>query len=212
MPQNNPSFDWYDAWVMEGSEGLLEIHCSQCLEQKLVKTWGGWQESHLLSQSSPIPRGSTSPNTDVLEVGLDGVGTSRPVWRKQIGCLTLPYHIGQFLVSAPRFAAYLATLDWSPVLNTHRLCPVLLKTFCVIDATALRCVSPSSLSGQSQHYSSYKSHTTLNGSVGIARNGAFIFVSQLFSGPIDDHQHVIESGFLGRRWRLYQLAAASWQL
>ena len=58
---------------------------------------------------------------------------------------------------------------------------------------------------------SYKSHTTLNGLVGIAHNGAFILVSQLFSAAILDHQHVIDSGFLRSCWRLYQLAAASWQ-
>ena len=40
-------------------------------------------------------------------------------------------------------------------------------TFLIIDATELRCERPSSLSLQSQHYSSYKSHTTLKGLVGI---------------------------------------------
>ena len=57
----------------------------------------------------------------------------------------------------------------------------------------------------------YKSHTTLNGLVGIARNGAFILVSQIFSAAIGDNQDVKDILFLRSSWRLYQLAAASWQ-
>lgn len=70
------------------------------------------------------------------------------------------------------------------------------KTFVIIDATELRVQTPSELSAQSQHYSDYKSHTTLKGLVGIAPNGAFTFLSQLYSGVISDRQLVIESGFL----------------
>lgn len=69
-------------------------------------------------------------------------------------------------------------------------------TFIIIDATELRCEVPSSLSLQSQLYSRYKAHTTLKGLVGIAPNGSFIFISQLFTGSISDKQLVIESGLL----------------
>ena len=69
-------------------------------------------------------------------------------------------------------------------------------TFIIIDATELRCQIPSSLSLQSQLYSSYKSHTTVKGLVGIAPNGAYTFISQLYTGCISDRQLVIESGIL----------------
>ena len=51
------------------------------------------------------------------------------------------------------------------------------KTFMIIDATELRVETPSELSTQSQHYSEYKSHTTLKGLVGIAPNGVFTILS-----------------------------------
>ena len=55
-------------------------------------------------------------------------------------------------------------------------------TLLIIDATELRCERPSSLSLQSQHYSSYKSHTTLKGLVGIVPSGMFTFISPLYTG------------------------------
>lgn len=70
------------------------------------------------------------------------------------------------------------------------------KTFCIIDATELRCQTPSSLSTQSKIYSTYKTHTTQKGRVGIAPNGAFTFISELYSGAISDGQLVMECGFL----------------
>ena len=70
------------------------------------------------------------------------------------------------------------------------------NTFAIIDATELKCETPSSLSLQSQLYSSYKSHTTLKGLVAIAPNGAFVFVSELFAGSISDRQLFQESGIL----------------
>ncbi|XP_065199188.1 uncharacterized protein LOC135830965 [Sycon ciliatum] len=69
-------------------------------------------------------------------------------------------------------------------------------TFIILDATELRCEIPSSLSLQSQLYSSYKSHTTVKGLVGIAPNGTFTFISQLFTGCISDKQLVVESGII----------------
>lgn len=68
------------------------------------------------------------------------------------------------------------------------------STIAIIDATELFCEVPSSLSAQSQHYSAYKSHTTLKSLVAIAPNGAFIFVSELFSGSISDRDLYLQSG------------------
>ena len=60
------------------------------------------------------------------------------------------------------------------------------KVFIIIDTTELWVQTPSELSTQSQHYSDYKSHTIVKGLVGIASNGAFIFLSQLYTGAISD--------------------------
>ena len=68
------------------------------------------------------------------------------------------------------------------------------NTFLIVDATELWCERPSSPSLQSQHYSCYKSHTTLKGLVGIAPNGHVAFVSQLLTASISDRQLVSKSG------------------
>ena len=60
----------------------------------------------------------------------------------------------------------------------------------------LRCEVPSSLPLQSQLYSTYKSHTTFNGSIGIIPSGAIAFVSELFTGSISDHELFEQSGLL----------------
>ena len=70
------------------------------------------------------------------------------------------------------------------------------NTRCIIDCTELFCQSPSSLNTQSCLYSSYKSHVTYKGLVGIAPSGAVIFVSQLYDGSISDKEIVSRSGFL----------------
>ena len=60
-----------------------------------------------LATKLSVPRGSTCPNTDVFKVGPDEARTSGPVWHKQIGCCLITW----VNVSAPTFAAYLATPD-----------------------------------------------------------------------------------------------------
>ena len=70
---------------------------------------------------------------------------------------------------------------------------------CIIDCTELFCQSPSSLNTQSCLYSSYKSHVTYKGLVGIAPSGAVIFVSQLYDGSISDKEIVNKSGFLKKK-------------
>ena len=66
-------------------------------------------------------------------------------------------------------------------------------TFIIIDATEIKCESPSNLFPQSQHYSTDKSHTTLKGLVGIAPNGFFTLLSQLFIGSICDKELVYQT-------------------
>lgn len=74
------------------------------------------------------------------------------------------------------------------------------STGCIIDCTELFCQRPSSLAIQSALYSSYKSHVTYKGLVGIAPSGAITFVSELFDGSISDQQIVRRSGFLQSQW------------
>ena len=45
---------------------------------------------------------------------------------------------------------------------------------------------PSSFRAQSQTYSSYKSHNTAKGLIGIAPNGFVSFISNLYGGNISD--------------------------
>ena len=58
------------------------------------------------------------------------------------------------------------------------------------------CQSPFSLNIQSCLYSSYESHVTYKGLVGIAPSGAVIFASQLYDGSISDKEIVNRIGFL----------------
>lgn len=66
----------------------------------------------------------------------------------------------------------------------------------IIDCTELYTETPSSLVLQSQTYSTYKSHNTWKGLVGIAPNGALTFVSSLYSGSMSDQEITKMSGLL----------------
>ena len=72
------------------------------------------------------------------------------------------------------------------------------KTRCIIDYTELFCQIPSSLNIQSSMYSSYKSHVTYKGLLGISPSGAIMFVSQLYPGSVSDKEIVRRSGFLNK--------------
>ena len=72
------------------------------------------------------------------------------------------------------------------------------STRCVIDCTALFCQRPSSLYSQSCMYSSYKSHVTFKGLVGISPSGAISFISQLYKGSISEKEIVARSGLLNK--------------
>jgi hypothetical protein len=56
----------------------------------------------------------------------------------------------------------------------------------IIDCTEIFTQKPSSLIGNSQLYSSYKSHATFKCLIGIAPHGPVTFVSNLFSGSVSD--------------------------
>ncbi|XP_065675862.1 uncharacterized protein LOC136092071 [Hydra vulgaris] len=72
------------------------------------------------------------------------------------------------------------------------------KTRCIIDCTELFCQIPSSLNIQSSMYSSYKSHVTYKGLLGISPSGAIIFVNQLYPGSVSDKEIVRRSRFLNK--------------
>ena len=66
----------------------------------------------------------------------------------------------------------------------------------IIDGTELKCQTPSSLVLHSETFSSYKSHTTFKGLIGIAPSGHITFISQLYAGSISDREITIRSGLL----------------
>lgn len=70
------------------------------------------------------------------------------------------------------------------------------STRVIIDCTEIKCEMPSSLLLNTELFSSYKNHTTLEGLIGIAPNGAVTFISQLYTGSISDREILIRSGFL----------------
>lgn len=70
------------------------------------------------------------------------------------------------------------------------------KTRVIIDGTEIKCQTPSSLVLHSEMYSTYKSHTTFKGLIGIAPSGHITFISQLYAGSISDREITVRSGIL----------------
>ncbi|XP_052454900.1 uncharacterized protein LOC128015255 [Carassius gibelio] len=66
----------------------------------------------------------------------------------------------------------------------------------VIDCTELRCQTPSSLLLQSEVFSTYKSHCTFKGLIGMAPHGAITFVSSLYAGSVSDKELFKQSGIV----------------
>ena len=66
----------------------------------------------------------------------------------------------------------------------------------ILDCTEIFIEKPSCFRAQSATYSSYKSHNTAKGLVGISPQGAVTFVSDLFGGRASDRQIVVSSGIL----------------
>ncbi|XP_067312749.1 uncharacterized protein [Pseudorasbora parva] len=66
----------------------------------------------------------------------------------------------------------------------------------VIDCTELRCQTPSSLLLQSEVFSTYKSHCTFKGLIGMAPHGTITFVSSLYAGSVSDKELFKQSGIV----------------
>uniref|UniRef100_A0A4W5Q820 DDE Tnp4 domain-containing protein n=1 Tax=Hucho hucho TaxID=62062 RepID=A0A4W5Q820_9TELE len=66
----------------------------------------------------------------------------------------------------------------------------------VIDCTKLCCQTPSSLLLQSEVFSSYKSHCTFKGLLGMSPHGAVTFVSLLYAGSVSDKEIFKQSGII----------------
>ncbi|XDV17038.1 hypothetical protein PO909_016489 [Leuciscus waleckii] len=90
---------------------------------------------------------------------------------------------------------------WMSREQVNATMPDKFRQFCpevrvIIDCTEIRCQNPSSLTLQSEVFSSYKNTTTCKGLIGIAPCGAVTFVSSLYTGSISDQELTKQSGFL----------------
>ena len=72
------------------------------------------------------------------------------------------------------------------------------NTTSIIDCTEIFIQKPKNCTAQASTWSSYKTHNTLKALVAIQPNGAFIFVSKLWSGNISDRKITMESKFLDK--------------
>ncbi|KAK0142241.1 THAP domain-containing protein 2 [Merluccius polli] len=86
--------------------------------------------------------------------------------------------------------------------EVRRRQPQKFREFCpdvrvILDCTELRCETPSALTLHSSTYSTYKSHTTFKGLIGVSPSGTVTFVSKLYSGGISDKEITRKSGILG---------------
>ena len=70
------------------------------------------------------------------------------------------------------------------------------KTRVIIAGTEIKCQTPSSLVLHSYTFSTYKSHTTFKGLIGIVPSGHITFISQLYAGSISDSELTVRSGLL----------------
>ena len=72
------------------------------------------------------------------------------------------------------------------------------KTRAIIDYTEYFIQKPQSPAAQSQSWNDHKHSNTFKQLVGISPNGAFIFLSPLYSGPISDREITEKCGFLDK--------------
>ncbi|KAK7893659.1 hypothetical protein WMY93_022811 [Mugilogobius chulae] len=69
-------------------------------------------------------------------------------------------------------------------------------THVILDCTELHSQTPDSLLLQSEVYSTYKSHSTFKGLIGIAPHGSVTFISPLYEGCISDREILKQSGLV----------------
>ena len=86
------------------------------------------------------------------------------------------------LIQLPVWAAKKTIEETMPEVFQQK-CPI---TRVILDCTELFFEKPSCFRAQSDTYSTYKSHNTAKGLVGIAPNGALTFVSNLYGGHCSD--------------------------
>lgn len=67
---------------------------------------------------------------------------------------------------------------------------------CIIDCTEVFVQQPMNFGKQGNCYSSYKGHTTYKFLVGVAPNGAIVYLYDVYEGSISDKEIVKRSGFL----------------
>ena len=134
----------------------------------------------------------------MFKVGPDETGTDGPVWHNEsrsavaLSHWSMYLHLGLLPIWPHRTKVQFSLCPLSSPSPTRRPFVSWTQRRSVVNHFPPYLVSPS-----------YKSHTTLNGLVGLARYGKYILVSQLLPATIGDHQHVIDSGFLRGCWRLY---------
>ncbi|XP_078804244.1 uncharacterized protein LOC144992347 [Oryzias latipes] len=78
-------------------------------------------------------------------------------------------------------------------LKFQRYCP---NVRVILDCTEIALETASSLTLQSETFSSYKNRTTLKGLIGVAPNGLVTFISPLYTGCISDKEITRISGVL----------------
>ncbi len=88
---------------------------------------------------------------------------------------------------------------WPTRESIHKTMPAVFKamypsTRVIIDCTEIFIERPSSFQSQSATYSTYKSHNTAKGLVGISPSGAVTFVSDLYVGRSSDKQVTVDCG------------------
>ena len=92
---------------------------------------------------------------------------------------------------------------WASRLVVDKTMPVTFKeaypsTRIILDCTELFIQKPSCIRSQSETYSTYKSHNTAKGLVGIAPFGAVTFVSDLYGGHTSDREMIEVTGILDK--------------
>ena len=96
------------------------------------------------------------------------------------------------LIQLPIWASKNTTQETMPE-SFHQKYP---STRVIIDCTEIFIQKPSCFRAQSDTFSSYKSHNTAKGLIGIAPNGAVTFVSELYGGHCTDKAIVEDCGIL----------------